>query len=682
MVDSVITSPSEYVAEVNTNKPVFNGQMYIGEPDLDPEIPANQKQVSILNENGTKTPIAQPIAISAGGVFVDDNGDFVRLVVDGNYSQKILDRFGSQVYYIPNAFFGEPIVPGSSGLIYRVEFTNDILNDTISPPAFESDYYDSNKINGSGSKWYKDGTTGTPSTETDTKIFNANGDGYISDSVLVFDSVDDAKATSLYINQKVRTTGFSDSNSNGASDYRIEASQAVDGFADHAVNNGNVIKLVANSEVSPLQLGAAGDNSTDDVLVLNALLSYANSNSLEINGEGKIYYTQAVSGSYDGIIKNLNLRAASVQEWLLRIDVTTELKLYDCDFDCDGVAAKGMYARNQSALETPNFYFINSKSRNFAQDSTTGQAAAVQVEGRFKIASVINPEIENGSSTDGSPVVRGVTFEPDSVNGQSTQYAIVSGGNIINIQASNDADGVNFTLPTGGDLERYRLIVNGTEFRNCSKRSIKSQVRNTVVTDNFFLFEGTPVGSRFAEVEFQQGGGICANNRFYTDCDQLIGFRYVQTSDDDTLIDNNATVIEGNNITSIQGDEYVFAIVTDDTSTPARTLKGIKIVGNTYNGTCQYFAQLNPVAHGAGATTTIIDNLEIASNEMTLVTGAFIWQGRRSGPSVSSRVRLSVHDNMHGDAATVSIPLIFQNTSNLSRVYIKDADNENFDAGI
>lgn len=76
-------------------------QIYVGIIDLDPEIPANQKQISVLQESGAVTPVPQPLLTNAGGVPVYNDSP-VSILVDGSYSLKVLDKGGSQVYYIPN----------------------------------------------------------------------------------------------------------------------------------------------------------------------------------------------------------------------------------------------------------------------------------------------------------------------------------------------------------------------------------------------------------------------------------------------------------------------------------------------------------------------------------------------------------------------------------------------------
>jgi len=80
----------------------------LGEPDLDPEIVINQKQLNIVQEDGTVVAVPQPFILSAGGTPMY-NGSPVRLDVDGNYSIKILDRNDAQTYYIENVLDGQPV---------------------------------------------------------------------------------------------------------------------------------------------------------------------------------------------------------------------------------------------------------------------------------------------------------------------------------------------------------------------------------------------------------------------------------------------------------------------------------------------------------------------------------------------------------------------------------------------
>lgn len=94
MALNFVGNPYSYYNNRNKTGPLFNGFIYVGEPDLDPTIGANQKAVTAKQEDGTQVPIAQPIRTNSGGYAVDISGNPVVLLVDGNYSIRVNDKQG------------------------------------------------------------------------------------------------------------------------------------------------------------------------------------------------------------------------------------------------------------------------------------------------------------------------------------------------------------------------------------------------------------------------------------------------------------------------------------------------------------------------------------------------------------------------------------------------------------
>lgn len=135
---SVINFPILYIPDSTKGRPLFNGQIFVGEPDLDPEIEINQKQLSIVQEDGTIVGVEQPFILSAGGVPVF-NGSPVRLDVDGNYAIKILDKNGSQTYFIENVFDGQ---------VLTINFANSnyIIHDTLAGATSREDLIENKSI--------------------------------------------------------------------------------------------------------------------------------------------------------------------------------------------------------------------------------------------------------------------------------------------------------------------------------------------------------------------------------------------------------------------------------------------------------------------------------------------------------------------------------------------------------
>lgn len=90
----------EYFANPSIGRALSLADIYVGEVGLDPKIPANQKTISVLQEDGTTVAVAQPITTSAGGcpLYL---GSPVTILVEGAYSLRVDDNTGAQVYYVP-----------------------------------------------------------------------------------------------------------------------------------------------------------------------------------------------------------------------------------------------------------------------------------------------------------------------------------------------------------------------------------------------------------------------------------------------------------------------------------------------------------------------------------------------------------------------------------------------------
>tara|TARA_R110002050_G_scaffold10642_5_gene36295 strand:- start:1123 stop:3366 length:2244 start_codon:yes stop_codon:yes gene_type:complete len=104
-----VANPYSYYNNRNKTGPLFNGFIYVGIPDLDPTILANQKQVTAKQEDGTQVPIAQPIRTNSGGYAVDSAGNPVVLLVDGNYSIRVNDKNKNLALEQSNVNEGVPI---------------------------------------------------------------------------------------------------------------------------------------------------------------------------------------------------------------------------------------------------------------------------------------------------------------------------------------------------------------------------------------------------------------------------------------------------------------------------------------------------------------------------------------------------------------------------------------------
>ena len=110
MTTNAVINPYQYFQDFNKGRPIFNGMIYVGKVGLDPEVTANQKDVTFLDacDCPVNTVIMQPIRTSSGGVPIY-NGSPIRMFVEGSYSLKVNDSKGIQVYYSPDVNSGTPL---------------------------------------------------------------------------------------------------------------------------------------------------------------------------------------------------------------------------------------------------------------------------------------------------------------------------------------------------------------------------------------------------------------------------------------------------------------------------------------------------------------------------------------------------------------------------------------------
>lgn len=107
MPNVVISMPGQLFTMPREFKSVFNGMIYIGKIDTDPTIAANQIQVYLENEDGSYTPMPQPIRTNAAGYPVY-NGKVSKFVTVEGHSMLIQDANGVQLFYFPNVLKYDP----------------------------------------------------------------------------------------------------------------------------------------------------------------------------------------------------------------------------------------------------------------------------------------------------------------------------------------------------------------------------------------------------------------------------------------------------------------------------------------------------------------------------------------------------------------------------------------------
>ncbi|HUV84219.1 MAG TPA: phage tailspike protein [Methanosarcinales archaeon] len=146
-----IQFPWQYIPDPKSGRPVALGSMYFGLPDLDPEVLANQIQVSVRQEDGVLIQVSQPIDLDAGGVPTYLGSPVIIDIIEGEFSWKVLNSLGGQVYYnennIPLIITGANIADNSISSDKIISLDGDKIDDgTITEDKLAFDIPDENGV--------------------------------------------------------------------------------------------------------------------------------------------------------------------------------------------------------------------------------------------------------------------------------------------------------------------------------------------------------------------------------------------------------------------------------------------------------------------------------------------------------------------------------------------------------
>lgn len=142
----VVTMPMRIFTQSRAFKAISNGRIYIGVPDTDPTIPANQIPVYVEREDGVRIPSQQPININAGG-FPVYNGQVVTFVTLQAHSMAVYNSYGAQEHYFPNVLKFDPAeieyrlsLPTGAGMVGTAGggTVQDAIDDMVSKTALRS----------------------------------------------------------------------------------------------------------------------------------------------------------------------------------------------------------------------------------------------------------------------------------------------------------------------------------------------------------------------------------------------------------------------------------------------------------------------------------------------------------------------------------------------------------------
>ena len=99
----LVELPFIYFPKIKLNKPIFDGFVYFGEPDTDPYTNTSKRiAVTYIGSDGVSNDLVQPLRTSKGGVPIVD-GDYVKILIDQDYSMTACGKNNEQIFHIPNS---------------------------------------------------------------------------------------------------------------------------------------------------------------------------------------------------------------------------------------------------------------------------------------------------------------------------------------------------------------------------------------------------------------------------------------------------------------------------------------------------------------------------------------------------------------------------------------------------
>ncbi|SUB99991.1 phage head-binding domain-containing protein [Proteus penneri] len=220
----VVSMPSQLFTLARKFQAASNGKIYIGKIDTDPTLPENQIQVYLENEDGSHTPVAQPLIINQAG-FPVYNGQIAKFVTVEGHSMAVYDSYGAQQHYYPNVLKYDP------------------------------DQFESRLLAGDGSLI---GTNHRGNLALDLDAIDRRPDGYNNDIQAVLDNGNDVEINKDYIiekqlllknNQLVSGVGgkihVSDSDQMSSHQHCFYADK------EHVANNVRINGIMASGSTTP-----------------------------------------------------------------------------------------------------------------------------------------------------------------------------------------------------------------------------------------------------------------------------------------------------------------------------------------------------------------------------------------------------------------------------------------------
>jgi len=464
---------------------------------------------------------------------------------------------------------------------------------------------------------------------------------------MLFETVAQLKLATLTAGQLVSTKGYYASGDGGAADYIVAATQAVDGYGDHALAGSTVALLQEGSLADVKQYGAKGDGTADDLPSLLAACAVGKAlyfggvaNNYRITDSIAVTLTADLHWVADGATITVDSGASirrAVDVTGAGFDVNIQGKL---TIDCDRKAFTGVYIYNNTSFADVNISQLYVRDC-FRASTTFSGGDGIWVRGAWDKVALIDVDIRNvtmatGAGVFGSQGVSGITVSSAGI-GLAPQRVNITRVHIDGVYSEDatyqaDQDGIRIFTEEDivGDPKLFEgsFLISGGAINNCGGRSIKSQMEHGVIDGVKFSRNSVEVpeivGDRgYPDIDFQVGGGIATNTEYRylssvpTQVVQFNGTRQAGKYAHGGRVNNaNVSVSGSGNLTRF------CAVSVYEQDPMSVSIANVEITGSdslTYFVTCS----LSTVVTGVECYINI-ENVQTAISNAN--TSAFVWR--------------------------------------------------------
>lgn len=318
--------------------------------------------------------------------------------------------------------------------------------------------------------------------------------------------------------------------------------------------------------VSLKEFGAIGDGVTDDTDAISDAINLATITNIKIDLQGKTYAVSPISVNVENSLTLMNGAFVCYGEadkpYMIRIRTTSNISLFNVIFDGRGKVCKALLINANSEdteINVDKCVFKNTLQTNTATSTASGlQVEPEQPGGYFSLTRITNSEFSESSSVRDNPngdslisVGRGLTIF-------DCKNTIITGCSVNNIGPHWDGDGISVGCDSSipGRRDSFSLLVANSIFRDCQKRSIKSQVGNSIINNivcersQYFPYFGGQ-----SEISLLEGGKISNIMCKYADGAaprDIVSIGWSSSTDTSTAYISDISVVSENNQDVIQ----------------------------------------------------------------------------------------------------------------------------------